>query len=88
MKPILVLYATREGHTRQIAEHIAAAIRARGYHADVIDAADLPSEFSVDDYEAAVIAASVHREKHEKEMVSFVHRFRDELECMPLFFFP
>ncbi len=86
MKPILILYATREGHTRRIAEHIAAAIRARGYAADVVDAADLPAEFSMEDYEAAVIAASVHREKHEKEMVSFVRRFREYLECMPAVF--
>lgn len=85
MKPILVLYATREGHTRRIAEHIAATIRARGYSADVIDAADLPPE-SMEAYEAAVIAASVHREKHEKEMVSFVKRFREELESMPTVF--
>src|SRR5665213_2227131 len=82
MKPILVLYATREGHTRRIAEHIAATIRARGYFAEVIDAADLPSEFSMEDYEAAVLAASVHREKHEEEMIRFVQRFREELECM------
>jgi menaquinone-dependent protoporphyrinogen oxidase len=86
MKPILVLYATREGHTRRIAEHIAAAIRSRGYSADVIDAADIPPDFSMEVYEAVVIAASVHREKHEKEMVTFVRRFRDELECMPAIF--
>lgn len=86
MKPILVLYATREGHTRRIAEHIAAAIRARGYLADVIDAADLPPEFSIEDYEAAVLAASVHVGKHEKEMINFVQRFREELECMPAVF--
>ena len=82
MKPILVIYATREGHTRRIAEHIAASIRSRGYLADVIDAADVPAEFSMDAYEAAVLAASVHNGKHEKEMVSFVKRFREELECM------
>ncbi len=86
MKPVLILFATREGQTRRIAEHLAATIRARGYLADVVDAADLPSEFSVEDYQAAVIAASVHREKHEKEMISFVRDFRGELECMPAVF--
>ncbi len=86
MKPVLILFATREGQTRRIAEHLAATIRARGYLADVVDAADLPSEFSVEDYQAAVIAASVHREKHEKEMISFVRDFRGGLECMPAVF--
>ena len=37
MKPILVLYATKEGHTRRIAEHIAATLRARDQAAEVID---------------------------------------------------
>ena len=86
MKPILVLYATREGHTRRIAEHIAATIRSRGYSADVADAAELPPDFSMDAYDAAILAASVHQEKHEKEMASFVKRFRDELECMRTIF--
>ena len=86
MKPILVLYATREGHTRRIAEHIAAAIRSRGYSAEVVDASDLHPDFSMEVYEAAVLAASVHQGKHEKEMVSFVQRFRDELECMRTIF--
>jgi flavodoxin len=33
MKPILVLYATREGQTRRIAEYLAAAAQARGLYA-------------------------------------------------------
>jgi menaquinone-dependent protoporphyrinogen oxidase len=86
MKPLLVLYATREGHTRRIAEHIAATIRSRGYAADVVDASDLPSDFSMDAYEGAVIAASVHREKHEKEVVDFVKQHRGDLESMPAVF--
>jgi menaquinone-dependent protoporphyrinogen oxidase len=86
MKPILILYATREGHTRRIAEHIAATIRSRGYSADVVDAADLPLNFSMDAYDAAVLAASVHQGKHEEEMVSFVEQFRDGLESMRAIF--
>lgn len=80
MKPILVVYATREGHTRRIAEHIAATVRARGHQAAVVDAAHLPEGFSVDNYAAAVVAASVHTGKHEKEIVEFVKLYRAELE--------
>ena len=29
MKPVLIVYATREGHTRLIAEHIAEVLKAR-----------------------------------------------------------
>ena len=86
MKPILVLYATREGHTRRIAEHIAATVRARGHEAAVVDAAHLPEGFALDHYAAAVVAASVHVGKHEKEIVEFVKLHRAELERIPAVF--
>jgi menaquinone-dependent protoporphyrinogen oxidase len=86
MKPVLVLYATREGHTRRIAEHIAATVRARGHDAQVVDAAHVPAGFSLDAYAAAVIAASVHAGQHEKEIVEFVNLHRAELEHIPAVF--
>ena len=83
MKSVLVVYATREGQTRRIAEHLAATIRARGTPADVLDAAELPSDFSLDVYGAAVVAGSVHLGKHEPEIVRFVKQHRAGLESMP-----
>ena len=85
-RPILVLYATREGHTRRIAEHLAATIRARGHFSDVLDAAHLPAGFSLANYTAVMVAASVHQGAHEKEMVSFVRSHRADLEGMPSVF--
>ncbi|MBX9601704.1 MAG: hypothetical protein K2X35_11885 [Bryobacteraceae bacterium] len=82
MKPVLIVYATREGHTRRIAEHIAATIRSRGAEAELQHAADLPPEFTPEGYRAAVLAASVHAGKHEAEMVEFVRRHRAALEGM------
>jgi menaquinone-dependent protoporphyrinogen oxidase len=86
MKPVLILYATREGHTRRIAEHIAATVRARGVEAQVVDASHLPQGFSLDAYASALIAASVHQSAHEKEIVDFVKRHRAELERIPAVF--
>jgi menaquinone-dependent protoporphyrinogen oxidase len=83
MKPILVLYATREGQTRRIAEHIGAELRAHDFEADVLDAAKLPSAFTLARYDAAILAASVHIGKHEPEMVAFVKAHRSELERIP-----
>ena len=53
MKPVLVLYATREGQTRSIAEYLAAIIRTRGFEASVFDAAHLPGEFKLEDFQCA-----------------------------------
>jgi menaquinone-dependent protoporphyrinogen oxidase len=82
MGPILVLYATREGHTHRIAEHVAATLRARGRTAEVLDAAHLPPSFALGSYSAAILAASVHAGEHEREMVEFARRYRAELDGM------
>jgi len=43
----------------------------------------LPADFSLVSYAGPVLAASVHTQKHEAEMVRFVKRNRAELEAMP-----
>jgi len=83
MKPVLILYATRQGQTRSIADHLAGEMRARGVPADLVDAAHLPLRFSLDTHAAAVLCASVHFGRHEKEMIQFVKRHRDFLQKMP-----
>ena len=86
MKPILVLYATREGQTSRIAEHLAATARWRGLDAEVVDARKLSPTFSLDSYSAALLAASIHMRKHETEMMAFVRDHRPMLETMPAVF--
>ena len=86
MKPILVLYATREGQTRRIAQYLAASARARGLSADSVDASQVPAGFSLDNYSAAILSASVHLGRHEKEMIGFVKLYRTELELLPTVF--
>jgi menaquinone-dependent protoporphyrinogen oxidase len=86
MKPILVIYATREGHTRKVAEHVAATIRGRGDEVDVVDAAALPVPFDVKKYAGAILAASVHLGRHEHEMFNFARAYRADLERIPTAF--
>lgn len=80
MKPLVILYATREGQTRRIAEHIQAAVRDRGHSARLRNVREIREPFSLDRYDGAILAASVHIGKHEPEMVAFVKRHRDKLE--------
>ena len=84
--PVLLLYATREGQSRRIAEHLAATVRSRGLTAEVTGVAQLPQGFSLSAHSAAIITASVHLGKHEPEMVEFVKLHRAELERMPTMF--
>src|SRR5579862_4795154 len=79
LKRVAVFYATREGHTQLIADRIAADLRVLGFDVDVL-AARQRVPFSLCNYSAAVLAASVHGGSHEKEMVQFVKGHRSELE--------
>jgi menaquinone-dependent protoporphyrinogen oxidase len=84
VRAIAVVYATREGQTRRIAEHLAATLRTRGFAVDVLDVAhDVTADFDAARYAAVVVAASVHIGKHERTMVQFVKAHRAALERMP-----
>lgn len=85
-KRVVVLYATREGQARRIAEHAASTLRAAGLEVDVHDVGHLPPELALGGYAAAVLASSVHLHRHEREMVAFVKAHRAELERLPTAF--
>jgi menaquinone-dependent protoporphyrinogen oxidase len=74
-----VFYATREGHTRRIAEHIAAELRATHVDVDVYDVNLLSTPIDWSRYTTACVAASVHAGHHEPEMIAFVTHHREDL---------
>ena len=80
MKPFVILYATREGQTRRIAEHIQSALRDRGQTAFVRNAREARERLSLERYGGAIVAASVHVGKHEPEIIELIKSRRDELE--------
>lgn len=83
MKSIVVLYATREGHSRLIAERVAAALRTQGFLVDVRNLKDDAAPIKVGVHSAAIFAGSVHAGSHERELVKFVKTHRDELDLLP-----
>jgi menaquinone-dependent protoporphyrinogen oxidase len=86
MKSIAIFYATREGHTRKIAERIAVDLTNLGFLADVKDTRDPHTMIDLGMYSSAILAASVHMGSHEKEMVRFVKHYRADLERIPTVF--
>jgi menaquinone-dependent protoporphyrinogen oxidase len=86
MKPVLLIYATREGHTRRIAEHVGARLDYHQQTFELVDAAHLPQAFSLAKYSSAIVSASLHTGKHEPEMAKFVKRHLNELQQIPTLF--
>jgi len=81
MKVIGVFYATREGHTERIAQHVMASLRQYGFAVTLNDVRTQPA-VKLDQYAGVVVAASVHAGRHEAEMVRFVKEHVAELESM------
>ena len=86
MKPIGILYATRNGHTRRIAEHIASDLHGRGLDVELKNVGESGASIHPLDYSAAVLAASVYCGSHEHEMVKFVKDHVGELDTIPTAF--
>lgn len=74
-----VFYATCEGHTRRIAEHIVPELRAKQVDVDVYDVNLLSSLIDWSRYVTACVAASVHIGHHERGMIAFVKCNREDL---------
>jgi menaquinone-dependent protoporphyrinogen oxidase len=81
---ILLVYATKHGHTAKIAARVADGIREAGGEVDV---RELANDVSPSGYAAAVVGASIHAGHHQREMVDWVKRHAVELNGMPSAFF-
>jgi menaquinone-dependent protoporphyrinogen oxidase len=83
-----VFFATSEGQTRRIAEHLVAVLRDRGFESQAIDMAG-PDALLVDwtSVRGAILGASLHMGKHQKAADRFVRRFAADLNRVPSAFF-
>jgi menaquinone-dependent protoporphyrinogen oxidase len=84
---LVVIYGTGEGQTAKIAERIAATVAERGHDASAMDVRDRPDSFTLDEYDAVVVGASIHVGKQQAEVREFVTDNRDALSGMPTAFF-
>jgi len=82
---VAVLFATREGHAKRIAERIVFDLLSLGFDSDLL-AVKRHLPFDLNHYSAALLVASVHAGHHEKEMVRFVRDHKQELETIPTAF--
>ena len=83
MQRLLIVYATREGHTHRVARYLLEAFQVRGIFVEISNAAQVRTDLELGAYGAVVLAGSVHMGAYERELVRFAAQHRSELECMP-----
>lgn len=87
MPTVPVFYATTDGQTRRIADHIATVLCGRRLESRAIDVTSVEgSAFDWTDVAAVVVAASVHAGHHQRAAAAFVQRHRAELSARPSLF--
>jgi len=74
MKRLLIAYATTEGHTREIAEYLAAEALKVGYSTALFDVLAPAGEMDPSDFDGTIVAASVHMDCHPPAIEAFVIR--------------
>jgi menaquinone-dependent protoporphyrinogen oxidase len=86
MKPALIVYATREGHTRHISAHIAQRLADQNRPFVLVDADHTTEALNLARFSVVILAASLHAGKHEREMVRFVRTHLSGLQHMETLF--
>lgn len=84
MSRILVIYGTTEGHTAKVARFIGETLRADGISTDVIEAPTASP--SPNDYDAVIVAASVHAGGYQRAVRRWVHANASALKQKPTAF--
>jgi menaquinone-dependent protoporphyrinogen oxidase len=87
MYKLPVFYATTDGHTRRIAETIAATLREGGFHSDAIELSSRMPRPNWINIRSAVIGASVHAGRHQRAAAQFIAREAQHLNARPAAFF-
>ncbi len=87
MPRILILYATREGHTTRIAARVAQVLRDAGHEVEARRADGLPSQPGIAAYDAVIVGASIHYGAHPRALRSLMRRHSLVLAERPTAFF-
>lgn len=80
---ILVAYGSTEGQTRKIAQHAAKILADYGHQADTYNCERRPHGQPIEQFDAMIVAASVHQEDHQEEVVAFATAHKARLETKP-----
>jgi menaquinone-dependent protoporphyrinogen oxidase len=81
---ILIYYATTEGQTRKIAEFVGQQLS--GDAVTIVDAVNVPDALDLDQFDAAILAASLHMHRYQAALVEFATDHHSKLNTLPSLF--
>lgn len=84
---ILILYGTVEGQTTKISERMADIIRSKGLQATTQCGSQLPTDFSINDFDAIIVGGSIHMGDYPAYLKKFVTTHSDWLNNVASAFF-
>ena len=77
---VLIAYATTEGQTRKIAEHLGDRIRGQGNRVCVLDTSLTDEATNIDGFDVYILAGSLHYNKHQPRLIEFAKRHAATLQ--------
>jgi menaquinone-dependent protoporphyrinogen oxidase len=80
---VLVAFGTTEGQTRQIARRICSTVEDLGHSCNLYDCGGDGAAPAISDFDAVIVAASVHQRQHQKTVADFVRNRVAELQAIP-----
>ena len=86
MPEVLILYASRHGHTQKVAMRVARALEHDGVRTHLFDAESATRPVPRD-YDGVIVGASIHAGHHQRAIVDWAKRYRTTLTTMPSVFF-
>ena len=79
----LIAYGTTEGQTRKVVDFVANRLRKLGDQVTLVEAADAPWDLRPNEYEAAILAASLHAGIYQEPLIKFARTHSERLNQMP-----
>ena len=80
---ILILYATIEGQTAKIAQHIAQTLLEKHHQVTMLSVNQLPADFTIESFSAAIIGGPIHMGRYPKPLQTFIRQHRNWLNKHP-----
>ena len=80
---ILLLYGTTEGQTRKIAGFCKEHLTEGGHSVEVRKSEQRSSDLEISEFDAVILAGSVHQKSHQESLENFAFAHCEQLEKLP-----